>query len=406
MLVASDFPCTYYFIADPADYPQTQKWTKSDNLWIHVGHDQFLKRGDETKTLYEIWTMKSGRTKIPVERMEPVRSSLRGAPSPMPTPLPSSRVFNVNARAKPNPPSTQVVLGTPLRHVADERKQAHSPTTYIKGSSERVAQNTPGRTTVACARDLFKVTVASGDEQQRTPRKPGKTSVRAVLPAPPQEPTKTQTWVMKSNTIATKRGSQNGTMGGWGALNYAKKVGFPDTDKLNDEWLHLVARSAGGMNAPTNFVAGTYDANTWMIPFEAALLALAKKLTATESITYTVEAKLWCDAGGKPTHVAESICLSAELPERMFRSGQKFHVEILATSNTAMISAVTKMLTRALSESIDRPVKGLFGHNSSSTSSATRATPPKPPTSSSASSASAVGDGSRLPVRGHQVLPD
>ena len=55
---------------------------------------------------------------------------------------------------------------------------------------------------------------------------------------------------------------------GFSALNYAKAVKYPDAEKYTWEWLHLRAASLGGDNKLRNLVAGTYDANTYMIPLE------------------------------------------------------------------------------------------------------------------------------------------
>jgi hypothetical protein len=61
------------------------------------------------------------------------------------------------------------------------------------------------------------------------------------------------------------------------ALNYAASVyGDEWARARNWEWLHIVAHSLGGNNEVGNLVAGTYDANTKMIPFEKEIRDLSQ----------------------------------------------------------------------------------------------------------------------------------
>ena len=65
--------------------------------------------------------------------------------------------------------------------------------------------------------------------------------------------------------------SRDGAMGGT-ARNYAAEA--IDRDWANArmwEWLHIVGHALGGNNEIGNLVAGTYDANTQMIPHERAI---------------------------------------------------------------------------------------------------------------------------------------
>ena len=66
--------------------------------------------------------------------------------------------------------------------------------------------------------------------------------------------------------------SQSSTMFGMNAKTY---VGYA---KGKFEWLHLIGSSLGGPNILGNLVAGTYDANTEMIPLENRLASWHHKL--------------------------------------------------------------------------------------------------------------------------------
>ena len=71
--------------------------------------------------------------------------------------------------------------------------------------------------------------------------------------------------------------SRDGAMGG-SALNYVKSV-FDEAwaDERKWEWLHVVGHALGGNNEVGNLVAGTFDANTQMIPMERAVQQLSQK---------------------------------------------------------------------------------------------------------------------------------
>lgn len=72
-------------------------------------------------------------------------------------------------------------------------------------------------------------------------------------------------------TAGLETPSRDSAMGGT-ARNYAAEV--IDRDWANArswEWLHIVGHALGGNNEAGNLVAGTYDANTQMIPHERAI---------------------------------------------------------------------------------------------------------------------------------------
>lgn len=65
--------------------------------------------------------------------------------------------------------------------------------------------------------------------------------------------------------------TRDSAMGGT-ARNYAAAVMEPEwANARNWEWLHIVGHALGGNNEVDNLVAGTYDANTQMIPHERAI---------------------------------------------------------------------------------------------------------------------------------------
>jgi len=71
------------------------------------------------------------------------------------------------------------------------------------------------------------------------------------------------------------------------ARNYAASVyGEEWANARTWEWLHIRAHSLGGDNAVGNLVAGTFDANTKMIPYEKSIHELSQ--TATPANTFKV----------------------------------------------------------------------------------------------------------------------
>lgn len=108
-----------------------------------------------------------------------------------------------------------------------------------------------------------------------------------------------------------KRGKESpgrdAAMGGLSALHYAEMAGLADAKKHTWEWLHLIGSGIGGNNEEGNLVAGLYDSNTRMIPFEHELVAYCKQnATPTHPVVYTVTAELW-----DKTWVAKTIYMQA-----------------------------------------------------------------------------------------------
>lgn len=80
-----------------------------------------------------------------------------------------------------------------------------------------------------------------------------------------------------------------GSVMGCSALNYAGQVYGEEWAKDRDwEWLHIVAHSLGGLDVADNLVAGTYNANTEMIPYESIIRDLTQK-NAPVVATYIVD---------------------------------------------------------------------------------------------------------------------
>ncbi|WEV24081.1 DUF4157 domain-containing protein [Streptomyces sp. 71268] len=97
-------------------------------------------------------------------------------------------------------------------------------------------------------------------------------------------------------------------MGNYSALNYAKKVGFPDADTMRWEWLHVIGSAIGGGNEAGNLVAGTFDSNTQMTMLEGNITKFCKdNASPANPVTVRAEAVLLPDAGGSPTYIANQI---------------------------------------------------------------------------------------------------
>ncbi len=96
--------------------------------------------------------------------------------------------------------------------------------------------------------------------------------------ADPDFPYANGTDVLEINVCYTKPVTQGldrparDTVMGDSALNYAASVyGKEYAHGRKWEWLHVVGRSLGGNHEVGNLVAGTFDANTAMIPFERSI---------------------------------------------------------------------------------------------------------------------------------------
>jgi hypothetical protein len=90
--------------------------------------------------------------------------------------------------------------------------------------------------------------------------------------------------------------ARNTVMGG-SALNYASAVyGTEWAQQRRWEWLHIVGHSLGGNNEVENLVAGTFDANTQMIPFEKRLHDATQRASATDPVTVHYVVTLYPDS--------------------------------------------------------------------------------------------------------------
>ncbi|MCC6392681.1 MAG: hypothetical protein IT167_18935 [Bryobacterales bacterium] len=112
-------------------------------------------------------------------------------------------------------------------------------------------------------------------ERRPNPKKPRKDQ-RFPLPPDTDRIEVCAMW----NSAATK-GSESPTRDavmGDSALNYAKAVFDEEwAAERKWEWLHIVGHALGGNNEAGNLVAGAFDANTMMIPYEKNVLELTQK---------------------------------------------------------------------------------------------------------------------------------
>jgi hypothetical protein len=112
--------------------------------------------------------------------------------------------------------------------------------------------------------------------------------------------------------------TRQAAMNNLSARNYAIGVGCPDAEKHTWEWLHLVGSAIGGGNVRGNLVAGTYDANTLMIPLEQRIVEYSRRPNVTKANPLEVwaTAKLW-----NGFWVAEEITLHVEHDGNKFSLG-------------------------------------------------------------------------------------
>jgi len=81
------------------------------------------------------------------------------------------------------------------------------------------------------------------------------------------------------------------------ARNYAASVyGAEWANARTWEWLHIRAHSLGGDNAVGNLVAGTFDANTKMIPYERTIHELSQTATPTNTFKVAWEIDVYPDS--------------------------------------------------------------------------------------------------------------
>ncbi len=163
---------------------------------------------------------------------------------------------------------------------------------------------------------------AQSDKRKAKPPTVGELSVGHNITHDPA----TNTWQAVSTVVLTKpavtaqTGSrdQAGVMGGESAHNHAASQ-EPVARDGTWEWLHGIANSLGGKNTLGNLSAGTYDANTIMIPAEKAIKdfshlkdANGKDLvTPQRPLAVTSIVTLRTDDNGNPTWIADSVELKA-----------------------------------------------------------------------------------------------
>ena len=99
------------------------------------------------------------------------------------------------------------------------------------------------------------------------------------------------------------------------------------------EWLHLIANSLGGKNVYGNLVAGSFDANTEMIPYERAIASWASDLPAAPDGISAVEIKATADLQGD-SWLATKITLEGQGP----KPGQKVNAVINNPQRTKMLT--------------------------------------------------------------------
>lgn len=97
-------------------------------------------------------------------------------------------------------------------------------------------------------------------------------------------------------TLGDSSKSRDSIMGD-SARNYAASVyGEAWAHARTWEWLHIRAHSLGGDNAVGNLVAGTFDANTKMIPYEAGIQELSQSATPANPFHVMWEVDLYPDS--------------------------------------------------------------------------------------------------------------
>ncbi len=264
-------------------------WYEADGLirqnmgiFTHIGREEFRK---ETNPVTFWKEDKNGNLKM-MRRSASIRRGTFEVPVPY-LPKKESKSFNVRGRAI-NTPKKDTWVFTANQKVL-ELSQKHGIETIelwpqMPNQIDEFCLQKSGEGFVAriLERDCFYFQKISHDmpleereTKQTKAKKKGKKRTRDRVK---RKNFKFDiSWDITGPLHKASRGKgQNSTMGGsaWQAVEELKK-----TQKAEGmwEWLHLLGSALGGPNGIVNLGAGTYDANTWMIPLESEIISASKQ---------------------------------------------------------------------------------------------------------------------------------
>lgn len=112
-------------------------------------------------------------------------------------------------------------------------------------------------------------------------------------------------------TRGSRGAGQKAAMGNYSALDYV--LHFTDSAQTDWEWLHIQGSRLGGPNRPENLVAGTFDANTHMIPYERAIFEMSTMASQQHPVQVRWVAVVRT-IDGENTHIGDTIRIEVSLP--------------------------------------------------------------------------------------------
>jgi hypothetical protein len=142
------------------------------------------------------------------------------------------------------------------------------------------------------------------------------------------------------------RGNANTTMGMSASVRAGRPPKADASSRHHYEWLHLLGRSLGGEMDPANFVAGSYHANTEMIPLENVIRQAANDVNTKMQVCITA----FCVAG---TDIANRINY------KVYKNDRKVFEKTFDANRGPVSAAENAVLREAASAAILN--EGLWG---------------------------------------------
>lgn len=311
---AQDGEKLYYFQADGASTPdRSRKFRQIEHgVWLDVA----------TNISYVVGRFAPNKGKlIERQRFSPGKAPVSAIPYGK-----ASKSFNMIGRAAETKPNTKVYYDSRRDSIANILDKAPNVTKVpLTPNRFRRQEPSPGKMFTRERDGAYKL--SETPFSPRTPLGPPKTKRKTQALSPVPGDVKHSSRQITMNTRAGSDKPDRATaMSGWSAAKYAASCD-PAYANARWEWLHLVGHALGGRNEIRNLVAGTFDANSGMIPVEQAVLAEQKNLKLGEAIEYHVRATLI-----PGTHVATEIVVTVTFPPRLGR--EKIEWRSTPTSNT------------------------------------------------------------------------
>lgn|GEM_PF-5491377 len=114
-------------------------------------------------------------------------------------------------------------------------------------------------------------------------------------------------------TRGSRAQGQKAAMANTSAKDYVRYFIGGRANATSWEWLHLKGSRLGGRNQPENLVAGTFSANSQMIPYEREILKLSQEASPERPVRVDFDATVRT-AGDQSTHIGNQITITVSIP--------------------------------------------------------------------------------------------